>query len=65
MKEVAAIIGWVTGVQGVLGWAGLTFGDKPWGMLHTWWEIPAAGYIAVAVAGVALALVAETAKKRA
>ncbi|ALC21645.1 hypothetical protein ACH46N_19750 [Streptomyces pristinaespiralis] len=65
MREIAAIIGWVTGVQGVPGRPGPTFGDKPWGLLHKWWDLPSAGYIAVAVAGVALALTAETAKKRA
>ncbi|MGX1505246.1 UNVERIFIED_CONTAM: hypothetical protein RKD43_003871 [Streptomyces graminofaciens] len=65
MREIAAIIGWVTGVQGVLGRPGPTFGDKPWGLLHQRWDLPSAGYIAVAAAGVALALTAETAKKRA
>ncbi|MEU0374843.1 hypothetical protein ABZ070_32495 [Streptomyces sp. NPDC006283] len=65
MKEIVAVIGWVTGIQGVLGVAGRTFGDGPWGMLRKWWEIPTAGYVVLAVAGLALAVYGETAKKRA
>ncbi|MFJ8589188.1 hypothetical protein ACIRD2_31645 [Streptomyces sp. NPDC093595] len=65
MREIVAIIGWVTGIQGALGVAGRTFGDGPWGLLHRWWEIPTAGYAVIAVVGAALAVYGETAKKRA
>ncbi|MGA4957849.1 hypothetical protein [Streptomyces lavendulocolor] len=62
MRQTLAIIGWVTGVQGVLGFFGRTFGDQPWGLLHQWWEIPTAGYAALAVLGAVLAVYGETGK---
>ncbi|MFF8288500.1 hypothetical protein ACF068_04590 [Streptomyces sp. NPDC016309] len=62
MREIVAIIGWVAGIQGVLGFAGGTFGDEPWGLLHQWWEIPTAGYAVIAVLGAVLAVYGETAK---
>ncbi|QGV79213.1 hypothetical protein [Streptomyces ficellus] len=65
MKEIVAVIGWVAGIQGVLGVAGRIFGDGPWGLLHKWWEIPTAGYAVIAVAGAVLAVYGETAKTRA
>ncbi|MEU6949784.1 MULTISPECIES: hypothetical protein [unclassified Streptomyces] len=64
-NEVIAVIGWITLVQGALGAGGQTFGDKAWGLLQKWWDIPTAGYLALAVVGLALALWGETAKKRA
>ncbi|MFF8280311.1 hypothetical protein ACF05T_30190 [Streptomyces lateritius] len=64
-NEVIAIIGWVALVQGGLGAGGQIFGDKAWGLLQKWWDIPTAGYVVLALAGAALALWSETAKKRA
>ncbi|MFF9915809.1 hypothetical protein [Streptomyces sp. NPDC013457] len=64
-NDVIAVIGWITLVQGALGAGGQIFGDKPWGLLQKWWDIPTAGYLALAVVGAALALWGETAKKRA
>ncbi|MET9799150.1 hypothetical protein [Streptomyces sp. NPDC006368] len=65
MREIVAVIGWVTGIQGALGVAGRAFGDGPWGLLHKWWEIPTAGYAVIAVLGAVLAVYGETAKIRA
>ncbi|GGU08730.1 MULTISPECIES: hypothetical protein [Streptomyces] len=64
-NEVIAIVGWVALVQGGLGAGGQIFGDKAWGLLQKWWDIPTAGYVVLALAGAALALWSETAKKRA
>ncbi|MFF7182913.1 hypothetical protein [Streptomyces sp. NPDC008121] len=64
-NETIAVIGWVTLVQGVLGAGGRMFGDQPWGLLHKWWDIPTAGYIALAIVGVAIAAWGEVTKKRA
>ncbi|MGW2017988.1 hypothetical protein [Streptomyces sp. NPDC001927] len=63
-NEAIAIIGWVALIQGGLGAGGQIFGDKAWGLLQKWWEIPTAGYIVLALAGLALALWGEGAKKR-
>ncbi|MEV0529481.1 hypothetical protein AB0I66_39290 [Streptomyces sp. NPDC050439] len=65
MKEIIAIVGWVVGIQGALGAAGRLFGDEPWGLFHKWWDVPTPAYLALAVAGAALAVWGETAKKRA
>ncbi|MEU4273113.1 hypothetical protein [Streptomyces sp. NPDC026092] len=64
-NEAIAIIGWVALIQGGLGAGGQIFGDKAWGLLQKWWEISTAGYIVLALAGLALALWGEGAKKRA
>lgn len=65
MKELIAIVGWFVGIQGVLGVAGRTFGDGPWGLLQQWWDVPTAGYVLLAVVGAGLAVYGETAKVRA
>ncbi|MEV0126336.1 hypothetical protein AB0I16_33130 [Streptomyces sp. NPDC050703] len=65
MREIIAIVGWVVGIQGALGTAGRLFGDGPWGLLHQWWDIPTPLYVALFVAGAALAVYGETGKKRA
>ncbi|MFE5485144.1 hypothetical protein [Streptomyces sp. NPDC056527] len=64
-NEVIAVIGWITLVQGALGAGGQIFGDNAWGLLQKWWDIPTAGYVVLALAGMALALWGESAKKRA
>ncbi|MFG3495593.1 hypothetical protein [Streptomyces sp. NPDC047928] len=64
MREIVAVAGWFTGVQGLLGIAGRMFGDGPWGLLPRWWDVPTAGYAVIAVAGAALAVYGETAKAR-
>ncbi|MDJ0465601.1 hypothetical protein [Streptomyces sp. H27-C3] len=64
MKETVAIIGWVVGIQGALGVLGRTFGDNPWGLLQQWWEIPTAGYAALAIAGAALAAWGEGGRRK-
>ncbi|MFD7324963.1 hypothetical protein ACFV9D_28395 [Streptomyces sp. NPDC059875] len=64
-NEVIAVIGWIALVQGALGAGGQIFGDKAWGLLQKWWEIPTAGYAVLTLAGAALALWGESAKKRA
>ncbi|MEU6882811.1 hypothetical protein [Streptomyces sp. NPDC046712] len=64
-NEAIAVIGWITLVQGGLGAGGQIFGDKAWGMLQKWWDIPTAGYIVLALVGIALAVWGETAKQRA
>ncbi|WP_434594509.1 hypothetical protein [Streptomyces sp. A5-4] len=64
MKETVAIIGWVVGIQGALGVLGRTFGDGPWGLLHRWWEIPTAGYAALAVVGAVLAVWGEAGRRK-
>lgn len=63
MKQLIALIGWFVGIQGVLGVAGRTFGDGPWGLLHRWWEIPTAGYVVIALVGAGIAVYGETAKQ--
>ncbi|MGW1871540.1 hypothetical protein ACWCPS_39235 [Streptomyces mauvecolor] len=62
-KQVVGAIGWVIGIQGALGFAGARFGNGPWGFLHKLADIPAVGYLALAVVGAALAVWGETAKK--
>ncbi|MET9957366.1 hypothetical protein ABZ135_38225 [Streptomyces sp. NPDC006339] len=64
-RETLTVIGWVALVQGGLGAGGRYFGDGPWGLLHKWWDIPTAGYLALLVAGVALAVWGETTKHKA
>ncbi|MCF3123657.1 hypothetical protein IPZ68_28700 [Streptomyces arenae] len=65
MKQIIAIVGWIVGIQGALGVVGRTFGDKPWGALHQWWDISTPLYVLLAVVGGALALYGESAKARA
>ncbi|MFJ8308855.1 MULTISPECIES: hypothetical protein [unclassified Streptomyces] len=62
-KQVVGPIGWVVGIQGVLGFAGAQFGNGPWGFLHKITDIPTAGYLALAVLGAAVAVWAEMGKK--
>ncbi|MEV4947574.1 hypothetical protein [Streptomyces sp. NPDC053755] len=62
-NEAIAVIGWIALVQGALGAGGRMFGDKPWGLLHRWWDIPTAGYLVIAAAGIAVALWGESAKR--
>ncbi|MBT2441668.1 hypothetical protein J7E93_16410 [Streptomyces sp. ISL-36] len=64
-NEAIAVVGWISLVQGGLGAGGQIFGDKAWGLLQKWWDIPTAGYLVLALAGIALAAWGETAKKRA
>ncbi|MFF0740450.1 hypothetical protein ACFYVL_08600 [Streptomyces sp. NPDC004111] len=58
-----AIIGWVVGIQGVLGFVGRTWFDNDWGLLQMWFTPPTAVYIAMAVIGAVLAFVGESGKK--
>lgn len=64
MKQIIAIVGWVVGIQGALGFAGRHFGDEPWGLFKQWWDIPTAGYLALLLVGAALAFWGESGKKR-
>jgi hypothetical protein len=64
-SEIVALIGWVVGIQGVLGFAGRTWGSGDWGLLHLWFAPHVAVYVAMALVGAALALWGETARKRA
>ncbi|MET7363954.1 hypothetical protein ABZS76_36690 [Streptomyces sp. NPDC005562] len=64
MREIIAIVGWVTGIQGALGVAGRVVGDEPWGMLHNWWDVPTPLYVVLFLAGTGLAFYAEDAKRR-
>ncbi|MFJ6696220.1 hypothetical protein ACIQM4_09115 [Streptomyces sp. NPDC091272] len=63
-NEIVLTVGWVLGIQGVLGFVGRTWFDKDWGLLTLWFDPPSALYIAMAVVGGALAVLGETAKKR-
>ncbi|WP_433546285.1 hypothetical protein ACQPZG_15105 [Streptomyces sp. CA-294286] len=64
-SEIVAVMGWIIGIQGVLGFSGRTWGDRDWGLLHLWFSPPTAVYLAMALVGAALAYWGETAKKRA
>ncbi|MFJ2115790.1 MULTISPECIES: hypothetical protein [unclassified Streptomyces] len=63
MRETIAVIGWITCAQGALGFAGLTFGDNDWGMLHRWFELSNGAYLVVAVVGLVVALAGESARR--
>ncbi|OII68211.1 MULTISPECIES: hypothetical protein [unclassified Streptomyces] len=65
MRELVTLAGWFVGVQGVLGIAGRYFGDRPWGVLHRWWDLPTPAYAVLALVGAALAVYGESAKARA
>jgi hypothetical protein len=63
-NELIAVIGWIAAVQGGLGAGGRIFGNEPWGLLHLWWDVPTAGYLALLAVGLVVALTAESARKR-
>ncbi|MEV8016928.1 hypothetical protein AB0O76_11375 [Streptomyces sp. NPDC086554] len=65
MREIIAIVGWVAGIQGGLGFFGRVFGDGSWGLVQKWWDVPTPGYLAMFLVGAALAFWGETTKKRA
>ncbi|MCX5205033.1 hypothetical protein OG897_26695 [Streptomyces sp. NBC_00237] len=64
-NELLAIIGWVVGIQGVLGFAGRTWSDGDWGLLHLWFTPPTALYIAMAILGLSLGIAGDLARKKA
>lgn len=66
MRETTAIIGWVVGIQGLLGVIGREFTDagRPWGLISKWWEVPTGGYVALAVVGAVLAVYGESTRRR-
>ncbi|MFD5554938.1 MULTISPECIES: hypothetical protein [unclassified Streptomyces] len=64
MKEILAIVGWVVGIQGGLGLFGPVFGDQPMGLLHLWFDLPAAVYAVLLVGGLALGVWADVSRKR-
>ncbi|MFE6778676.1 hypothetical protein [Streptomyces sp. NPDC057702] len=59
MREILGIVGIVAAIQGALGIVGRVVGDKPWGMLQQWFDVPTPGYVAIAAAGLALAAWSE------
>ncbi|OEJ94980.1 hypothetical protein [Streptomyces thermolilacinus] len=63
MRELVGLLGWFMGAQGVLGIAGRVYRGEPWGVLQQWWDLPTPVYVALAVAGAALALYGETGKR--
>ncbi|MGW5676646.1 hypothetical protein ACWEV4_16460 [Streptomyces sp. NPDC003860] len=63
-NEVLLIVGWVTAVQGGVGAGGLIWGEEPWGLLHRWWDLSVPAYLAIMVAGLAIALPVEALKRR-
>lgn len=64
MKVIAAVIGWIVGVQGALGVAGRVFSDEPWGVMRHWWDVPTGAYAALALLGGVLALWGETGHRK-
>ncbi|WP_438290464.1 hypothetical protein [Streptomyces sp. HUAS TT7] len=62
-KQVVGSIGWVVGIQGILGFAGSQFGNGPWGFLHKIIGVPTAGYLTLAALGTGLAVWSEVGKK--
>jgi len=64
-NEVVLIIGWVAAIQGALGAGGRIFGDKPWGLLQNWWDVPTVGYVAILVLGAVIASYGEMSRRRA
>ncbi|MFF5976901.1 hypothetical protein ACFY7C_35895 [Streptomyces sp. NPDC012769] len=64
-RETLTVIGWIALVQGGLGAGGKFSGNGPWGLLHRWWDIPTAGYVALLAAGIALVVWGETTKQKA
>ncbi|KUJ65887.1 hypothetical protein ACZ90_42730 [Streptomyces albus subsp. albus] len=54
MKQLMGIIGVIVAIQGVLGLAGLLFGDEAWGALHNWFDLPTLAYLGITAAGLAL-----------
>ncbi|MFD5898715.1 MULTISPECIES: hypothetical protein [unclassified Streptomyces] len=65
MRETIEIIGWVLGIQGVLGVAGRVLSDSDWGLVHTLIDSPpTALYVVLAVVGAALAMWGEVVRKQ-
>lgn len=65
MRETIEIIGWVLGIQGVLGVAGRVLSDSDWGLVHTVVNSPpTALYVVLAVVGAALAMWGEVTRKQ-
>ncbi|MEW2524248.1 hypothetical protein [Streptomyces sp. NPDC047071] len=65
MKDIIALVGWVVGIQGALGFLGRVFGGDSWGLIQKWWDVPTAGYAALFVVGAVLAVYGEFGKARA
>ncbi len=63
-NELLAIIGWVVGIQGALGFIGRTWFDGDWGLLHLWFTPPSALYLAMALVGIPLGVAADLARKK-
>ncbi|MBB5937991.1 hypothetical protein [Streptomyces zagrosensis] len=62
MRELVGIAGIVIAIQGALGVCGRIVGEKPWGLLQQWFDIPTPGYVGIAVVGLVLALWGESAR---
>ncbi|CAM5248600.1 hypothetical protein GCM10010329_08520 [Streptomyces spiroverticillatus] len=63
-NELLAIIGWVIGIQGALGFIGRTWSDGDWGLLHLWFTPPTALYIVMAIVGLTLGIAVDVARKK-
>lgn len=59
MREIVGIAGTVVAIQGALGICGRVFGEKPWGLLQQWFDIPHSGYVAITAVGLGCALWGE------
>ncbi|WEV26162.1 hypothetical protein OYE22_13845 [Streptomyces sp. 71268] len=60
MREIVGIVGIVVAIQGTLGVVGRVVGEKPWGVLQQWFDIPSGGYVALVVVGLVLAAWGES-----
>ncbi|PZG15227.1 hypothetical protein [Nonomuraea aridisoli] len=65
MRGILGVIAFIAIAQGLGGFIGRMWFDREWGFLHrVVGELPLWGYLGVAVAGVAVAVAADRAKKR-
>ncbi|WP_060180354.1 MULTISPECIES: hypothetical protein [Streptomyces] len=58
-------IGYVVGVQGLLGFASRTFFGTEWGWLHKVVDLPPAAHLGIAAVGLALVVVGVRTRKAA